>query len=44
MSELDVFGFPVQVGKVQPPLLPTETLERPRLLDWVAAKIHPASS
>ncbi len=40
MSDLDVFGFPVQVGKVQPPLLPTETLERPRLLDWVAAKVH----
>jgi LuxR family maltose regulon positive regulatory protein len=39
-SELDVFGFPVQIGKVQPPLLPTETLERQRLLDWMAAKIH----
>lgn len=40
MSELDVFGFPVQIGKVQPPLLPTETLARDRLLDWMAAKIH----
>jgi hypothetical protein len=40
VSELDVFGFPVQIGKVQPPLLPEETLERQRLLDWMAAKIH----
>jgi LuxR family maltose regulon positive regulatory protein len=40
VSELDVFGFPVQIGKVQPPLLPEETLERQRLLDWIAAKIH----
>ncbi len=40
MSELDVFGFPVQIGKVQPPFLPAETLERQRLLDWLAAKIH----
>ena len=40
MSELDVFGFPVQIGKVQPPLLPAETLARDRLLDWMAAKIH----
>ena len=40
MSELDVFGFPVQIGKVQPPLLPAETLERQRLLDWMAAKIN----
>jgi LuxR family maltose regulon positive regulatory protein len=40
MSELDVFGFPVQIGKVQPPLLPTETLARDRLLDWMATKIH----
>jgi hypothetical protein len=40
VSELDVFGFPVQIGKVQPPLLPTETLARDRLLDWMAAKIH----
>ena len=39
-SELDVFGFPVQIGKVQPPLLPAETLERQRLLAWIAAKIH----
>jgi LuxR family maltose regulon positive regulatory protein len=40
VSELDVFAFPVQIGKVQPPLLPEETLERRRLLDWMAAKIH----
>ena len=40
MSELDVFGFPVQIGKVQPPFLSTETLERPRLLDWLTAKIN----
>lgn len=40
VSELDVFGFPVQIGKVQPPLLPAETLARDRLLDWLAAKIH----
>ena len=40
VSELDVFGFPVQIGKVQPPLLPAETLERQRLLDWMAAKIN----
>ena len=39
-GELDVFGFPVQIGKVQPPLLPAETLERERLLEWMAAKIH----
>ncbi len=39
-SELDVFGFPVQLGKVQPPFLASETLERPRLLGWMAAKIH----
>ena len=40
VSDLDVFAFPVQIGKVQPPLLPEETLERQRLLDWMAAKIH----
>ncbi len=40
MSDLDVFGFPVQIGKVQPPFLPAETLERQRLLGWIAAKIH----
>ena len=40
VSELDVFGFPVQIGKVQPPLLPAETLDRGRLLDWMSAKIH----
>ena len=40
MSDLDVFGFPVQIGKVQPPFLSAETLERQRLLDWLTAKIH----
>ncbi len=40
VSDLDVFAFPVQIGKVQPPLLPEETLERKRLLEWMAAKIH----
>jgi len=40
VSDLDAFAFPVQIGKVQPPLLPEETLERQRLLDWIAAKIH----
>ncbi len=40
VSELDVFAFPVQIGKIQPPLLPAETLARDRLLDWMAAKIH----
>ena len=40
VSELDVFEFPVQIGKVQPPLLPSETLDRGRLLEWMAAKIH----
>ncbi len=40
MSEQDVFGFPVQIGKVQPPFLHAETLERQRLLGWIAAKIH----
>jgi len=39
-NELDVFGFPVQYGKVQRPPLPIETLERGRLLDWMSAKIH----
>ncbi len=40
VSDLDVFGFPVQIGKVQPPFLPVETLERQRLLGWMTAKIH----
>jgi DNA-binding SARP family transcriptional activator len=30
----------IQLGKVQAPALRTETLERPRLLDWLRAKIH----
>ncbi len=33
-------GFPVQLSKVQPPALRSETLERPRLLDWLRSHIH----
>ena len=33
-------GYPIQVAKVQPPALRDETLARPRLLDWLAAKLH----
>jgi ATP/maltotriose-dependent transcriptional regulator MalT len=33
-------GYPVQLAKVQPPALRSETLERPRLLDWLASRIH----
>jgi DNA-binding SARP family transcriptional activator/tetratricopeptide (TPR) repeat protein len=33
-------GFPVQLSKVQPPALRSETLERPRLLDWLRSKTH----
>jgi LuxR family maltose regulon positive regulatory protein len=33
-------AFPVQLAKVQPPALRAETLARPRLLDWLAAKLH----
>lgn len=32
--------FPIQLAKVQRPALREETLERPRLLDWLRAKIH----
>ena len=35
-----VNGFPIQLAKVQRPALRDETLERPRLLDWLHAKIH----
>jgi DNA-binding SARP family transcriptional activator len=35
-----VSGFPIQPGKVQPPLLREETLARHRLLDWLDVKIH----
>jgi len=35
---VEVFGYPVQIGKVQPPMLPEETLRRDRLLDWLHAK------
>ncbi|MBA2300344.1 MAG: hypothetical protein H0W22_06170, partial [Chloroflexi bacterium] len=36
----EVNGFPIQLAKVQRPALREETLERPRLLDWLRAKIH----
>ena len=32
--------FPIQLAKVQRPSLRDETLERPRLLDWLRAKSH----
>ena len=37
-DDVEIFGYPVQIGKVQPPLLPEETLRRDRLLDWLHAK------
>ena len=36
----EVNGYPIQLAKVQRPALRDETLERPRLLDWLRAKIH----
>jgi DNA-binding SARP family transcriptional activator/tetratricopeptide (TPR) repeat protein len=36
----EVTGYQIQLAKVQPPVLRDETLERPRLLDWLRAKIH----
>ncbi|MGH2475146.1 MAG: hypothetical protein ACRDIL_07760, partial [Candidatus Limnocylindrales bacterium] len=33
-------GYPIQIAKVQRPALRDETLERPRLLDWLRTKIH----
>ena len=33
-------GYDVQLAKVQRPALRDETLERPRLLDWLRVKIH----
>jgi DNA-binding SARP family transcriptional activator len=36
----EVNGFPIQLAKVQRPALRDETLERPRLLDWLRTKIH----
>jgi ATP/maltotriose-dependent transcriptional regulator MalT/DNA-binding SARP family transcriptional activator len=35
---VEVFGYPVQIGKIQPPMLPEETLRRDRLIDWLHAK------
>src|SRR6187431_2285782 len=35
-----VSGYPIQVGKVQPPPLREETLARHRLLDWLDVKVH----
>jgi len=36
----EIYRSPVQQGKVQPPLLPEETLRRDRLLDWLHVRIH----
>lgn len=36
----EIYRYPVQQGKVQPPLLPEETLRRDRLLDWLHVRIH----
>lgn len=36
----DVDGYPIQPAKVHPPALRDETLERPRLLDWLRSKTH----
>src|SRR5947207_2533955 len=36
----DVNTFPVQLSKVQRPVLRDETLTRDRLLDWLSTKIH----
>ena len=36
----DGSGYPIQIAKVQRPALRDETLERPRLLDWLRAKVH----
>src|SRR5262245_42469952 len=33
-------GYPIQLAKVQRPALREETLARPRLLDWLRAKVH----
>jgi LuxR family maltose regulon positive regulatory protein len=33
-------GYPIQIAKVQRPALRDETLERPRLLEWLRVKIH----
>ena len=38
VAEIDIYAVPVQEGKIQPPLLPEETLRRDRLLDWLHAK------
>src|SRR5512140_9690 len=37
-DDVEVFGYPVQIGKIQPPMLPEETLRRDRLIDWLHAK------
>lgn len=36
----EVVGYPIQLAKVHPPVLRDETLERPRLLDWLRLKVH----
>jgi DNA-binding SARP family transcriptional activator len=36
----EVNGFPIQLAKVQRPVLREQTLERPRLLDWLRGKAN----
>jgi ATP/maltotriose-dependent transcriptional regulator MalT/DNA-binding SARP family transcriptional activator len=36
----DMSEYPVQIGKVQAPILREETLARDRLLEWLSIKIH----
>ena len=36
----EVGHYPIDLAKVQRPALRDETLERPRLLDWLRAKVH----
>src|SRR5258705_2747481 len=36
----EVGRYPIELAKVQRPALRDETLERPRLLDWLRAKVH----
>jgi DNA-binding SARP family transcriptional activator len=40
LGGLVIDRYPVQLGKVQPPLLPEETLRRDRLLDWLHVRVH----
>lgn len=36
----EVGRYPIELAKIQRPALRDETLERPRLLDWLRAKVH----